>query len=135
MQGKDCPMEVASQLRAISQLIKDKKKHYDAIVLIRGGGSQADLDWFNNIEPAQAICHMQIPVFVGIGHERDRTILDSLANRSFDTPSKVINYIANTIISKAKTAKVNFNSIKSLAHNLTTKNKTELYSPKSYNYG
>lgn len=126
MQGKDCPLEVASQLRAISKLVEDKKKQYDVIVLIRGGGSQADLDWFNNLEPAQAICHMQIPVFVGIGHERDRTILDSLANCSFDTPSKVINYIANTIVNNAKNAKANFNSIKNLAHNLTTKNKTEL---------
>lgn len=126
MQGKACHIEVTNQFRNIFKSVKDSQKDYDAIVLIRGGGPQADLDWFNNLEIANAICYMQIPVFIGIGYESDSTVLDSLANCSFDTPSKVIHYIANTIINNAKHAQMNFNNIKNLVHNLTTKNNSEL---------
>ena len=67
-----------------------------------------------------------MPVFVGIGHERDKTILDDLAARSFDTPSKVINYIANTIMNNATKAQTSFESIKSITLNSTTKAKADI---------
>ena len=126
MQGKDCATTVAKRFRDIYKAIGPGDKNYDCIVLIRGGGSQADLDWFNYFEPANAICHIPVPVFVGIGHERDKTVLDDLAARSFDTPSKVINYIANSIISNTKAAQKNFESIKSIALNSITKSKDDI---------
>jgi exodeoxyribonuclease VII large subunit len=126
MQGKDCATSVAKRFREIYKSIASHEKTYDCIVLIRGGGSQADLDWFNYFEPANAICHMPVPVFVGIGHERDKTVLDDIANRSFDTPSKVINYIANCIINNTKTAQKNFESIKSIALNSISKSKSDI---------
>ena len=94
MQGQDCAVSVARAFDSIA----NKADKYDAIVLIRGGGSQADLDWFNNILPAESICNSEIPVMVGIGHERDTTVLDEVCTKKFDTPSKVINFITNTII-------------------------------------
>ncbi|MDA0911003.1 MAG: exodeoxyribonuclease VII large subunit [Proteobacteria bacterium] len=126
MQGKDCPTTVAKQFREIYKAIGSHEKAYDCIVLIRGGGSQADLDWFNYFEVANALCYMPVPVFVGIGHERDKTILDDLATRSFDTPSKVINYIANTITNNAVKAQTSFTSLKSIALNSTTKAKADI---------
>ncbi len=126
MQGKDCATTVAKQFREIYKAIGSGEKTYDCIVLIRGGGSQADLDWFNYFEVANALCYMPVPVFVGIGHERDKIILDDLATRSFDTPSKVINYIANTIINNATKAQTSFESITSIALNSTTKAKTDI---------
>ncbi|MEY8703368.1 exodeoxyribonuclease VII large subunit, partial [Francisella philomiragia] len=107
MQGAECAKSVSTALTKISA-IADK---YDAIVLIRGGGSQADLDWFNNILPAESICNSKIPVLVGIGHERDSTVLDEICTKRFDTPSKVINYIATTIVDNALNAKYNYESI------------------------
>ena len=95
-------------------------------VLIRGGGSQADLDWFNNILPAESICNSKIPVMVGIGHERDSTVLDEICTKRFDTPSKVINFIANTILDNAQNAKYNYESIIKITKNLAKQNQAQL---------
>ncbi len=132
MQGKDCATTVARQFREIYRATTSQEKSYDAIVLIRGGGSQADLDWFNYFEAANALCHMPIPVFVGIGHERDRTVLDDLAARSFDTPSKVINFIAKTITNNAQKAQANFESIKLITRNCSSKAKSDIEKQHQY---
>ncbi len=60
----------------------------DLIVIIRGGGSVNDLAYLNDYELAALLCKRSVPIWVGIGHEKDRTILDEIAHRSFDTPSK-----------------------------------------------
>lgn len=72
-----------------------------ALVLIRGGGALADLHWLNEYVLAGMVCKFPCPVLVGIGHERDRTILDEYAHRSFGTPSKVIAYIRQQIATRA----------------------------------
>lgn len=69
----------------------------DAIVIIRGGGAVNDLAWLNDYQLARLICEAPVPVLTGIGHERDNTILDEVANQRFDTPSKVIAGIERTI--------------------------------------
>lgn len=88
----------------ISEKIKDivfSEKSYDCIILIRGGGAKTDLHFLNDIKIARFVCRSPIPVFVGIGHERDQGILDLISNKSFDTPSKVIEYISSTIFKNA----------------------------------
>jgi exodeoxyribonuclease VII large subunit len=122
MQGKDCAISVSNAFTKIMQ----KSDQYDAIVLIRGGGSQADLDWFNNILPAESICNSKLPVMVGIGHERDTTVLDDICTKRFDTPSKVINFIANTIVENAKTAKYDYDSIIKIVRSLAKQNQNQL---------
>lgn len=62
----------------------------DLIVIIRGGGSVNDLAYLNDFDLAALLSKRSVPIWVGIGHEKDRTILDEIAHRSFDTPSKVI---------------------------------------------
>lgn len=126
MQGKECASSVANQFRAIYKEIQEKPNKYDVIILIRGGGSQSDLDSFNYIEPAIAICSMQIPVFVGIGHERDKTVLDEIAHTSFDTPSKVIKYIEKTITDNAIKAKNDLFSILDTANYQASRQKQYL---------
>jgi len=66
---------------------------FDAVVLIRGGGSVADLAIFNDYELAKTMALMPIPVFTGIGHTRDETVADFVASRSFKTPSEVAKFI------------------------------------------
>lgn len=122
MQGVECATSV-SQAFAKIQIADDS---YDAIVLIRGGGSQADLDWFNNILPAQSICNSKLPVIIGIGHERDSTVLDEICTKRFDTPSKVINYIANVITDNAQDAKYNYESIAKITKNLAKQSQSNL---------
>lgn len=87
----------------------------DAVVIIRGGGAVNDLAWLNSYDLARLICDMPIPVFTGIGHERDSTVLDEVAHLRFDTPSKVIAGIEQVIAKRAAQAKANYEQISNLA--------------------
>ncbi|MFV9972478.1 MAG: exodeoxyribonuclease VII large subunit [Francisella endosymbiont of Hyalomma asiaticum] len=122
VQGVECAKNISEAFAKIQH----QADSYDAIVIIRGGGSQADLDWFNNIVPAESICNSKIPVMVGIGHERDSTVLDEICTKRFDTPSKVINFITNTIITNAKNAKYNYAAILNITSSLVRQNKLQL---------
>ncbi len=98
-----------SLIAAMQQVIKDNnKKNFDVIVIIRGGGDKAGLYELNKIKIARGVCRAPIPVFVGIGHERDSTILDELANRTFATPSLVIAHLLSAIIDNARGAGRNY---------------------------
>ena len=79
----------------------------DVVVVIRGGGAVNDLAWLNDYELARAICELPVPVLTGIGHERDRTVLDEIAHTSYDTPSKVITGIEQVIVKRARDARAN----------------------------
>lgn len=83
----------------------------DLIVIIRGGGAVNDLAYLNDYDLAALLCKRSVPIWVGIGHERDKTILDEIAHRSFDTPSKVIGGIRNHIAERVDEVKVFIQSI------------------------
>lgn len=90
-QGEKAPESIK---QAILQLYEAHgQAHYDVVCLIRGGGAKADMAWLNHYGLAKLICRLPIPVFTGIGHERDETVLDLVAHTRFDTPSKVIGSI------------------------------------------
>ncbi len=96
---------VESFMSAFQRVIAaHEKSHFDAIVIIRGGGDKAGLYELNQPKIARAVCRLPIPVLVGVGHERDTTILDELANRSFPTPSLVVAHILNAVIDNARGA-------------------------------
>ena len=66
---------------------------FDCVVIIRGGGATTDLNAFDNYELAARVCSFPLPVVVGIGHERDRTVLDELACVRCKTPTAVAAWI------------------------------------------
>jgi exodeoxyribonuclease VII large subunit len=68
-------------------------KHFDALVIIRGGGARLDLEVFNAEAVATAIARCPIPVLTGIGHQRDNTIADRTAYLSLKTPTAVAEFI------------------------------------------
>ncbi len=99
---------------ALQQCEKFHKTHgIDTIVIIRGGGDSVNLDELNNRNIAISICNASVPVFVGIGHESDKTILDEIANKSFGTPSKVIEFIKQAIATSSDAA---FHDLQRLEH-------------------
>lgn len=104
----------ASICSAIEQVLMSHQfeNAFDALVIIRGGGAVTDLDYLNSLEIARAVCEAPMPVLVGIGHERDNTIVDEVACWRFDTPSKVIAGIENTIRSRAQSACNSFERIR-----------------------
>lgn len=88
-----------------------QKSSPDILVMIRGGGAVGDLAYLNDFELAASVAQFNAPVWVGIGHEKDKGILDEVAHRSFDTPSKVILAIERFVAERWQTALANFESI------------------------
>lgn len=77
---------------------------YDAICLVRGGGGTSGIQTLDQQPIVEAVCRCPIPVFVGIGHERDHTLLDEVAFLSLGTPSKAIGHITHTLMQQAQAA-------------------------------
>jgi len=89
MQGADAPSSIVSALRQIPL----SNTHYDAVVIIRGGGSVADLNCFDNYDLARAVALTGIPVITGIGHEKDRSVVDEVAHTRLRTPTAVAEFL------------------------------------------
>jgi len=87
----------------------------DAIALLRGGGASADLHWLDDLEIARALCLAPVPVLIGVGHERDQTILDELARWVAGTPSKLIQFVEATIAGSAAQAQDAYDAILTMA--------------------
>ncbi len=87
----------------------------DAVVILRGGGAVNDLGWLNDYALARWVCQAPVPVLTGIGHERDSTVLDEVANTSFDTPSKVIAGIEQVIARRTAEARAHFEHVTRVA--------------------
>jgi exodeoxyribonuclease VII large subunit len=83
MQGERTEEEVLTALLHLFAV------EVDVICIVRGGGSQLDLAWFDKDKLARAIASSAVPVWVGIGHEIDFGVLDWVAHTSFKTPTAV----------------------------------------------
>ena len=83
MQGTNVEESVMTALAAIA----DEADRWDCVVIIRGGGATGDLSDFDSYPLAAAVAQMPIPVIVGIGHERDETVLDFVAHTRVKTPT------------------------------------------------
>lgn len=105
-QGRDASDSIRSALRTVYE--QHQQQPFDAICIIRGGGAKSDLDWLNDANLAAWVCRLPVPVFTGIGHEIDECLLDLVAHRRFDTPSKVIGFIKTSLMSEALTAQAQF---------------------------
>ena len=70
---------------------------FDAVVLIRGGGSASDLMCFDDYELAYYITQFPLPVLTGIGHERDISVADMVAHTHLKTPTAVAEFIIQKI--------------------------------------
>ncbi len=102
-QGNTAAHSIMESLSSgLRQWAKDYTLPPDLIVIIRGGGAVNDLAYLNDYDLAALLCKRKVPIWVGIGHEKDRTILDEIAHRSFDTPSKVIAGIRNVISERSQ---------------------------------
>lgn len=114
------------QTAVLQALTAHQQKPFDALVVIRGGGSVTDLAWLNDMELAKLLCQSPVPIFTGIGHERDNTILDEIAHTRFDTPSKVALHISTTIKDNALAAIQAWERIKALVGRIILREKTML---------
>ena len=89
MQGQKTAESIIKALEAIFEHETD----FDAVIIIRGGGSKTDLSWFDNYDLAVNIAQFPLPVISGIGHERDKSIADMVAHTSLKTPTAVAEFL------------------------------------------
>jgi exodeoxyribonuclease VII large subunit len=93
MQGADTENTVVNALDRISEHIE----LFDAVVIIRGGGAQTDLSWFDNYRIAYHITQFPLPVLTGIGHDKDVTVTDLVAYQHLKTPTAVADFLINAV--------------------------------------
>lgn len=96
MQGERTPETIIASLDEIAS----QCDNWDCVVIIRGGGATSDLAAFENYDLAANIAQFPLPVIIGIGHERDITVLDYVAYMRVKTPTAA----AEWLISKGEDA-------------------------------
>ncbi len=84
VQGKDAP---DSLVEAIERANKKEEHTYDVLIVTRGGGSLEELMAFNDERVVRTIFASKIPTLVGIGHERDITLAEEVADVRGSTPT------------------------------------------------
>jgi len=89
MQGDRVENSILGALKRILDRIDD----FDVVVIIRGGGATSDLSGFDTYLLAAACAQFPIPIITGIGHERDDTVLDSVAHVRVKTPTAAAEYL------------------------------------------
>ncbi len=93
MQGNQAETSIIGALEQI-YLYED---FFDAVVIIRGGGSQADLSCFDNYNLAYYVTQFPLPVITGIGHEKDDSIVDLVAHTRLKTPTAVAEFLISGV--------------------------------------
>ncbi len=81
VQGEQAPSSIAKAINLANE------SEADVIVLIRGGGSKGDLATFDHELPVRAVVNSNKPVFSGIGHTGDLSVVDLVSNQCFATPT------------------------------------------------
>ena len=89
MQGTQTVPTVLAALDRINRHID----LFDCVVIIRGGGATSELNSFDNYDLAFSIANFPLPVIVGIGHERDVTVLDYVAAMRVKTPTAAAEWL------------------------------------------
>lgn len=89
MQGDGVEASVIAALNAIAAEMDE----WDAVVIIRGGGSTSDLAGFDTLALAENVAQFPLPVITGIGHERDDTVIDVVAHTRVKTPTAAAEFL------------------------------------------
>lgn len=93
MQGEQTEQSVISALDSIHADIDS----YDVVVIIRGGGSSADLSGFDTLALAENVANFPLPIITGIGHERDDTVIDAISCVRVKTPTAAAAFLIDNL--------------------------------------
>ena len=89
VQGVDAEKEL---VKCLVSIYKSEKK-YDAVVITRGGGTKTDFQVFDSFKLSLAVAKFPIPIITGLGHHKDESIVDLMANSVTKTPTKAAEFI------------------------------------------
>ena len=73
--------------------VADRREEFDAVVIIRGGGSRSDLNCFNAYRICSYVAQFPLPVITGIGHDKDTSVADMVAHTALKTPTAVAGWL------------------------------------------
>ncbi len=93
MQGTETEESVLKSFSRIAENVS----LFDAVAIIRGGGSQSDLSWFDSYNIAYYVTQFPIPVITGIGHEKDLSVTDMVAHKALKTPTAVADHLIECV--------------------------------------
>lgn len=91
MQGRQAEQSLCAALDQVAA----RASEFDIAVIIRGGGANSDLYVFDSLLVAEKCASLPLPLLSGIGHQRDLSIVDMVANTSLKTPTAVADFIIN----------------------------------------
>jgi len=94
MQGGTAEESIIAALNTINE----HYQKFDLVVIIRGGGSQADLACFDSYWLASHVAQFPLPIITGIGHEKDISVVDLVAHTKLKTPTAVAEFILDRFI-------------------------------------
>ena len=92
VQGMAAEAEVGRAFELLGAFVRGGER-LDAIALIRGGGSRADLATFDSRHVARAVARSPVPVVCGVGHQIDQSIADVVAHTSCKTPTEAAEFL------------------------------------------
>ncbi len=69
--------------------VAEQEASFDAVAIIRGGGSSSDLNCFNAYRLCNHVAQFPLPVVTGIGHDKDTSVADMVAHTALKTPTAV----------------------------------------------
>jgi exodeoxyribonuclease VII large subunit len=122
MQGTETEASIIDALDRIS----DVSELFDVVAIIRGGGSQFDLSWFDNYNIAYHITQFPLPVLTGIGHEKDFSVTDIVAYESLKTPTAVADFLIDTFAETENYLTETSRTISELASSIIKINREQL---------
>lgn len=89
LQGESVINSITEQL----ERIKKAQKHFDVVVIIRGGGGDVGLSSYDNFKLAKAVALFPLPIITGIGHATNETVVELVAFMNKITPTDVGYYL------------------------------------------
>lgn len=93
MQGEQVEQSIIDALNRINECAE----LFDCVVIIRGGGATSDLSGFDTLSLAENVANFPLPVITGIGHERDESVLDMVANTRVKTPTAAAAFLIDNL--------------------------------------
>ncbi len=96
LEGERAIQSIVDAIRAL-----DKSREINLIAIIRGGGRSENLAAFDSFEIAEAVICSKTFVVTGIGHHRDSSLADEVADQAASTPTAVAHFLAELCLREA----------------------------------
>lgn len=127
MQGDRVEESVLSALDRVNARLSE----FDVVVIIRGGGATSDLSGFDTYLLAAACAQFPLPILTGIGHERDDTVLDSVAHTRVKTPTAAAEFLIDLMNDAADELEMLASRLREGVRNLLQQEQRKLFGYKN----